>query len=207
MVKKKNTDESFFKYKNVLLIAVSLVLLIYAGYISIFPIFLTNSFNIDKFEEKVYNATSLLTTIDAIDFKITPGLNMIITIRNWSSMYVDEQDCFDAGTIQLTTNPMSIFTKNFKIKDLYLKNVKFSNQTLPDGENKLAFLPPAFNNSKSFGSKKITVVTGPVRVKNFKITNIAEGYYKQNRIREKVYSAQDVKAFLSGFYFDHVNIK
>ncbi len=194
------------QHKNAILIVVAVLLLIYAGFISIFPAILTKSFNIDQFEQKVYDATSLVTTVDTVDYKIKPNFDTIITLKNWSSKYIDEQDCFNARLIQITTTPAALFTKTFKIKDLYLKNVKYSDQTLPEGVNKLAFLPGSFN-PKVFGANKITIVSGPVRVKNFNIVHIEPGVYKERNQREAKYSTTEVKRFLSQFQFAHVNIK
>jgi len=210
MATKKNTNTKKNKtelhYKNTVLIVISVILLAYAGFISIFPAILTSAFNVEKFQEKMFQATSLLTSVDTVDFKIKPNFDTIITLRNWSSKYIDEQDCFDATLIQLTTTPFSIFTKNFKIKDLYLKNVKFSNQTLPTGENKLAFLPLTFN-PQLFGSKKITVVSGPVRVKNLRIKNIAPHVYEEDNRMEEKYSTSEVREFLQSKPFTNVIIK
>lgn len=194
------------KYKNTVLIIVSILFLAYAGFISLFPAILTSSFNIDKFEQQVFDATSLITTVDTVEYKIKPNFDTVITLRNWSSKYIDDQDCFDARLIEITTTPAAIFSKTFKIKQLYLKNVKFANQTLPTGENKLAFLPGTFN-SEVFGAKKITVIPGPVKVKNFRIKDIAPRYYKERNQREAFYSEQDVRSFLSDKYFSHVEIK
>ena len=194
------------QHKNAILIVVAVILFIYAGFISIFPSILTKSFNIDQFEQKVYDATSLVTTVDTVEYKIKPNFDTIITLKNWSSKYIDEQDCFDARLIQITTTPAALFTKTFKIKDLYLKNVKYSDQTLPEGMNKLAYLPGSFN-SKVFGANKITVIVGPVRVKNFNKVHIAPNVYQENNQREVKYSTSEVKQFLSQFNFAHVNIK
>ncbi len=194
------------KYKNTILIALSLVFFAYAGFISIFPALLTNNFDIDKFEQQIYDSTSLVTTVDSVEYKIKPNFDTIITLRNWSSKYIDDQDCFDARLIEIKTTPSAIFSKTFKIKQLYLKNVKFSNQTLPTGENKLAFLPGAFN-SEVFGKDKITVIPGPVKVKNFKTKDIAPGYYKERNQREALYSEQDVRDFLKDKNFSHIIIK
>ena len=60
------------KYKNVLLIAIAIILFIYASFISIFPAFVTSSFNINKFEQKMAEATGLDVTLGIIDFKINP---------------------------------------------------------------------------------------------------------------------------------------
>ncbi len=194
------------KYKNTVLIVVSIIFFAYAGFISIFPAILSNSFNIDEFEQKVFDSTSLVTTVDSVEYKIKPNFDTLISLRNWSSKYIDDQDCFDASLIEITTTPFAIFTKNFKIKQLYLKNVRYSNQTFENGENKLAFLPGAFNSEK-FGAKQITIIPGPVKVKNFRIKDIAPGYYKERNQREAFYSEQEVRAFLSDKYFSHVVIK
>lgn len=194
------------KYKNTILILLSIIFFAYAGFISIFPAFLTSSFNIDKFEQKVYDSTSLVTTVDTVEYKIKPNFDTIISLRNWSSKYIDDQDCFDASLIEITTTPAAIFGKTFKIKQLYLKNVRFSNQTLPSGENKLAFLPGAFN-SKVFGADKIVIIPGPVKVKNFRIKDIAPGVYNERNQREALYSEQDVKSFLTDKNFSHIIVK
>lgn len=194
------------KYKNTILICLSVILLIYAGFISIFPAILTNSFNIDTFEQKVYDATSLVTTVDMVEYKIKPNFDTIIILRNWSSKYIDNQDCFDASMIELTTTPAAIFTNNIKIKNLYVKNAKYANQYLPTGENKLAFLPGAFN-SKIFGKNKIVLTAGPVKVKNFRIKTIAPNVYREDNRRESNYTEQEVKDFLSSYYFANIEIK
>lgn len=194
------------KYKNAIMIGISIILLAYAAFISIFPAILTSSFNIDKFEQQIYDATSLVTTIDTVEYKIKPNFNTVITFRNWSSKYIDEQDCFDASMIELTTTPAAIFTNNIKIKQLYVKNAKFSNQLLPNGDLKLAFLPGTFN-SEVFGKDKIVLSVGPVKVKNFRIKKIAPNYYKEDNRRESNYTAAEVKDFLSNMYFSHIEIK
>lgn len=194
------------KYKNTLLIFLALVLFAYAGFISVFPAFLTKTFNIDEFEQKIYDATSIVTTIDDIEYKILPNFKTIIILRNWSSKYIDEQPLFGARYIEIETTPMSLFTKNFNIKSMYLKNIVYKDQILPDGTNKIAFLPEAFN-SELFGAKKITIVPGPVRVKNFKIVYIGPKSYKEQSYREKTYDKSEVKDFLSSFTFSHVEIK
>lgn len=196
-------------HRNLILMLLALVLFVYAAFISIYPAVLTSSFNIKDFEDKIHQSTTLTTTMDSVNFKMTPSLNLVITITNWSSKYVYEveQDCFDAAVIELTTNPLAVITKNFKIKDLYLNNVVFSNQLLPEGINKLAFLPGAFNASV-FGKNKITISpAGNVTVKNFTIKYIAPNYYKES-VRPLVeYSKSDVKDFLQKRNFTSVNIK
>ncbi len=194
------------KYKNTLLIFIAVILLAYAGFISIFPAILTKTFNIDEFEQKIYDATSIVTTVDNVEYKILPNLKTIIILRNWSSKYIDEQSLFDARYIEIITTPMSLFTKNFNIKSMYLKNIVYKDQVLSDGTNKIAFLPEAFN-SELFGARKITITPGPVRVKNFKIVHIGPKSYKEKTYREKTYDRQEVRDFLSSFDFSHVDIK
>lgn len=194
------------KYKNAILITVSILLLVYAGFISVVPSILTKSFNISDFEQKLYDATSIVTTLDTIEYKIKPNFDTIITLRNLDTKYVDEQPLFKAGYIEIHTTPMSIFTKNFNIKSLYMKNVTYADQILPDGTNKIAFLPEVFN-TELFGAKKINIKAGPVRVKNVKITYVAPNKYKERNIREDNYPASEVRAFLSSLNFTHFNIK
>ena len=161
-----------------------------------------------NFEQKVHESTTLTTHLDSIDFKMTPSLNLIITITNWNSKYVYEveQDCFEAAVIQLTTNAFAPITKHFTIKDLYLNKVIFSNQLLPEGVNKLSFLPQSFS-PVSFGAKKVTVTPGPVTVKNFTIKYIAPNFYNEKIRREVKYTKAEVKEFLQNRGFTNVIIK
>ena len=53
------------KNKNTILIIIAVILLIYATFISIVPLILTKSFDITKFEQKFYEATSFITTLDS----------------------------------------------------------------------------------------------------------------------------------------------
>ena len=79
------------EHKNAILILVAIVLFAYAAILSVYPSFLKATFNISKFEEKVYKASSLITTIDNIDFKVKPNFDLYISIYKWSSKYVDYQ--------------------------------------------------------------------------------------------------------------------
>ena len=197
------------KYRNLMLMLVSLVLLCYAGLLSIYPSILTSLFNKEIFAEKVYKATTLDTTLDSINFKMKPNLTLIITIRKWSSKHKYKeiiQDCFSADIIELQTGAFSPITKNFPIKKLYLKHVKFSNQVLPNGVNKLAYLPRNFNPSV-FGKDQITITPGPVLVNDFKIKHIAPGFYKEDNRKESSYSKDNVRAFLNKLKIKGVVVK
>jgi hypothetical protein len=195
------------EHRNAILILISVILFIYAGLLSIYPAFLKSTFNVTKFEEKVYRATSLVTTIDSVDFKVKPNFDLYIYLYKWSSKYVDDQDCFDAGYIEITTGLFAPITKKFKIKNMTLKNVVFSNQLLmPENVNKLSYLPEAINPGE-FGAKKFVVTPGPVTVKNFTIKYIAPNYYKENKRNLVEYSKNDVKEFLQKRNFKRVEIK
>lgn len=194
------------KYKNVLLVFISIILFAYMFCFTILPSILKSSFNVQDFEKKLFDATSLKTEIESIDFKISPALQMTVTIANFSAKYIDLQDCFDAQAIILKTSPLCLLNKTFKINDLYLKNVKFSNQVLPDGNNKLAFLPGAFN-SEIFGAKHITIISGPVRINGYEQKDIGPNSYNEKNRKEILYTKDDVKAFLSGFQFSHVIVR
>lgn len=194
------------KYKNTLMILVSLIMLAYAGFITIVPIILTETFNIDKFEEKMFEATSLLTTVDSVQYKIKPNLTTEIIVKNLSLKYIDEQPFFEAGRIEMKAAPSVVFGKNFNVKSLYLKNVWYADQILPSGENKIAFLPAAFN-TEVFGAKSISVVPSDIRVKNLKITYVTPTTYKERNIREKTFTKNEVSSFLKSLEFSHVNVK
>lgn len=194
------------KYKNTFMILGALILLAYASFISIVPAVYTKSFNIDKFEEQVFDATSLVTTIDYIDFKIKPNLKTIITVKNLSLKYIDQQPLFDSRVIEIETTPAALFAHKYDIKSIYFKNAKYADQILPNKENKIAFLPGAFN-SEVFGAKSVTVVPGPAKFKNLKITYVTPYSYKEKNIREASYSKAEVESFLKSFDYSHVNIK
>ncbi len=193
-------------HKNTILIVISAILLTYAFFIGILPVILTKSFDITKFEEKFYDATSLVTTLDEVDYNIKPNFDVIIKLRNLSLKYIDNQPMFDASSIELTTTPAAIFGNTFKVKNLYLKNVKYEDQILPEGENKLAFLPGAFDSTK-FGKKNIVIVPGPIKIKNLKIKYITPTTYDEKNFIDKEYSNAEVKEFLSNYSFSHIKIR
>ncbi len=193
-------------YKNTIMIVIAAILLVYAAFISIIPAMKTSSFNIKDFEQKCYDATSLITTVDSVQYKIKPNLKTIIIVKNLELRYIDNQPLFYARNIELTSTLGALFGNKFDIKSLYLKNIKYEDQILANGENKLAFLPGAFN-SELFGKKSITIIPGDVTVKNFDIKYIGPTTFKEKFIRENTYSKEEVKEFLSQFYFSHVNIK
>ncbi len=192
-------------YKNVILLFIAFILFAYAGFISIYPKILTKTFDIDGFTQKVYTTTGLVTNIGGIDFKVKPNLDMVITLNNWSSKHLDNQECFDAGKIEITTGPFSIFTKNFNIKDMEVKNVKYFDQTYNTGENKLQYLSDM--NFSQFGVEKVVIDPSPVRVKNFKITYIEPTQHRENKRDSVKYSRSDVRNFLQTMTFKNVVVK
>ncbi len=192
--------------KNLILIVISLILLLYAGLMSVYPAFLNATFSKTKFGQKVYDSVGLVTTIDKINFEMKPNLTLIVTINNWSSKYVDYQDCFEAGVIELQTGAFSPFTKNFPIKELYLKHVKCSNLILPNGKNKLAYLPSSFGASP-FGAKVIKIGAGPVRVQDFRIKHIYPDISEDDNRSESIYSKTDVKKFLQELNIRFVEVR
>ncbi len=193
-------------YRNAALVIIAILLLVYASLISIVPAIKTSSFNIRDFEQKCYNATSLITTIDSVQYKVKPNLTTIITVKDLDLQYIDYQPLFSAKTIEIETTLAALFGNTFNVKSMHLKNLKYDDQILSNGENKLAFLPGAFN-SEIFGKKSITIVPGDVTVKKFDIKYIGPTTYKEKFIREKTYSKDEVKEFLSQYYFSHVKIK
>ena len=196
------------KYKNVFMIFLALILFVYAGFISIFPAFVIKTFNIDEFEQKSYTATGLNITLGYIDIKIKPNFKTVIIVRDLIAKYPDNQPLLEAKYAELTTTPASILKKEFKIKSLYLKNVEYHDQILPDGENKIAYLPAAFDPSY-YGTKKITIVPGPIRIKNLDVSyTVGEPYsYKTTSKREITFEKSEVEEFLSNLTFTNVVIK
>ena len=206
MNKKSSQDVSVAKYKNTLMILGSVLLFGYASLISIVPSVMTNSFDIDKFEQKMFDATSLITSVDSVEYKVSPSLKTTITVKNLSLKYIDYQPLFDAKQIKLETSFAALFGKSFDVKNIEFKHVVYADQILPNGENKIAFLPGAFN-SEIFGAKSISVVPGPAKFKNMKVTYVTPRTYKEKFIREKNFSKSDVSLFLKSFDYSHVKIK
>lgn len=192
--------------KNLMMILVSFVLLFYAGMLSLYPFILNTTFSKTKFGQKVYDATGLVTTIDKIDFEMKPNFTLIITINNWISKYIDYQDCFEANVIELQTGAFSPITKDFPIKELYLKHVKYSDQVFDTGANKLDYLPRSFNVSP-FGTNKIKISSGPVRVQDFRIKRITPNTYSEDNRSESVYSKAQVKKFLQDLNIRFVEVR
>ena len=85
------------KYKNTVLMLVSLLFFAYAALISIVPSAKTSSFNTDEFEKKFEEATSLVTTVDSVRYEITPSLKTKIRVRNLSLKYVDYREWNSIG--------------------------------------------------------------------------------------------------------------
>ena len=196
------------KHKNLILICIAAILFIYAGFISIYPGILNSTFNINDFEKKFYEATSLETTIESVDFKIKPNFETIINIYGFDLKYIDRQDLFSARTIEIVTTPSALFSNNYKIKSMNLKTVKYNDQVLETGENKLAFLPASFN-PKPFGKNTITVSPGNITIKNAKYsyTKSLPYTYKEDSYAVRNYSAAEVKSYLSSLNFAKVKIK
>lgn len=202
----ENKKTNVFNYKNTLMIFGSVLLFSYAALISVVPAVMTNSFDIDKFEQKMFDATSLITSLDTVEYKVSPSLKTTITVKNLSLKYIDYQPLFDARQVKLETSLLALLGKSFNVKNIEFKNVIYADQILPNGENKIAFLPSAFN-SEIFGAKSISVVPGPAKFKNLKITYVTPTTYKEKFIREKNFSKAEVGSFLKSFEYSHVKVK
>ena len=194
------------KYKNTFFIFISLIMFAYEIFISIVPSILTNSFNIDEFEEKIYKSTSLLTDIGFIKFNIKPNLTTVIYIKNFSLKYIDEQPLFYARSVEIHTNPLALLGKNFKIKSMKMKYVHYADQILPNKENKIAFLPMAFN-AKEFGKENITVQPSDVKIKFLKVTHVTPKTYKEEKYPELEILREEILAFTNSLKFSTVTVK
>ena len=157
-------------------------------------------------QQKMFDATSLITSLDTVEYKVSPSLKTTITVKNLSLKYIDYQPLFDARQVKLETSLLALLGKSFNVKNIEFKNVIYADQILPNGENKIAFLPSAFN-SEIFGAKSISVVPGPAKFKNLKITYVTPTTYKEKFIREKNFSKAEVGSFLKSFEYSHVKVK
>ena len=202
----ENKKTGVFSYKNTLMIFGALVLFSYAALISVVPSVMTNSFDVDKFEQKMQDATSLVTSVGSVEYKVAPSLKTTITVKNLSLKYVDNQPLFDARQIDLETSIFALLGKSFDVKNIQFKNTIYADQILPNGQNKIAFLPQAFN-SEVFGAKSISVTPGPAKFNNLKITYVTPKTYKEEFVRERSFSAAQVGNFLKSFDYSHVQVK
>lgn len=205
-VKKVAKKQEVKSYKNAILILISLVLFAYSGFVLLFPTILTMTFNKQKFCNSVYKTTGLNTNIDKMEFKMTPNLDMVITVRGWDSKHIDNQNAFKAKEIEVVTTPFAIFTNDYKIKSMTFKGTQIWEQILPNGENKLAYIAKCFS-PKDFGVDKITIKPSEVNFKSFTIIHENKNKTKEEYIRNKTYSLYEVKTFLKNKNLFNVVIK
>ena len=191
-------------HRNAILFLVAILLFIYAGFIALYPTILRASFDKAEFGRKVEDTTGLITSIKNIEFKLSP-VTLTIIVNEWVSDHMQDQPCFKADRIEIHANPLCMITKNFVIKDMDLQNVRYYDQMLDNGENKLDRLSEM--NFSQFNVDKVSVTPGPVSVKNFTITSIDPDTHRDNERSFVKYSRSDVKAFLESKNFKNVIIK
>lgn len=210
--KVKKVKKHKLHYKNLTMMAVALLLFIYAGFISIVPTVITNSFNKSEFETKMGDASSLITSIEDFNYKITPSLHGIIDITGLNIKWIGDQPIFEAKQLEIeTNNPLAVVTKNFDINKITVTNARYTDQMLFDQKtnkmvNKMNFVTPNFDTSK-FGTKKINLKAGNVYVKNYQVSYITPTTYNENFIQQKVYPKAEVKKFLMDHPVNNVEIK
>lgn len=196
------------KYKNIALILLSIVMLVYASLISIVPSAMTKGFNKKAFEEKLTNALGLNATVGTYTVRVQPNLDTIITITELKVEFPDEQPVFKAKMAELTTTISSLFSNSYVIKKLELQNVKYDDLVLPNGDNKIAFLPSRIT-PKPFGPNNIIIVAGPVSARSVEVSHTkTQPYsYKKDSYRQLDYSTAEVKSFLSSQNFRNIKVK
>lgn len=169
---------------------------------------MTNSFNKEKFQEKITEALGLNVTIGTYTVRVTPSLKTYVTITALDVKFPDDQLVFKAQNAELTTTISSLFTKKYVIKRLDLFRVKYSDLILETGENKIAFLPSRIT-PKPFGANSITIVAGPVFIKDIDVsyTQTYPYSYKEDTYRQLSFSKEQVKSFLSSQNFANIKIK
>lgn len=199
-------QKSVSSYKNCILMLLSFVLFLYAGFIGLYPAILTWTFNYEKFYDSVYKTTALVTKVHKMEFSMTPSADMIITAYNWDSKHIDEQNAFEATEIKIKTTPFAIFTKDFQIKSMEIVNAKLWDQLLPSGENKLAYIPKSFY-AKPFGAKVITIRPSGLDINGLTIIHQRKAGVTEEYTRKKSYSLYEVKTFLENKNIGDVVIK
>lgn len=202
----KTPKKEVKSYKNAILFLISLVLFAYSGFVLLFPAILTMTFNKQKFCDSVYKTSALVTNIDQVEFKMTPSLDMIITIRGWDSRHIDNQNAFKAKEIDIVTTPFAIFTQDYKIKSMDFKGIQIWDQILPTGVNKLAYIARCFS-PKDFGVNQIKIQPSAVNFKSYTIIHERGQNSKEEYIRNKTYSLYEVKTFLMNQNLMNVVIK
>lgn len=194
------------KYKNTILIIISCILFFYTFFITAFPKIKTNSFSRKLFEKQAYEATSLITNVDSVEYSMKPNFETTITARNVKFQYIDYQDLFSASEIKIITTPAALFDKHFDIKEINMKRVKYSDQILPDGNNKLKFLPAAIDTTK-FGQNYISITAAPINIKHLEVEYITPTTYDNKKYMTKSFSKEQVEKFLKAQKFYRIQIK
>ena len=196
------------KYKNALLICLSVVLFAYAAVIGFIPWLLNNTFDLNKFEEKISKATNMNVTLNYINFKMSPSFKTTILVRDLTARYPDDQPLLDVKFAEIVTNAGILFSNNYDIKSLTLKNVVYDDQILPEGGNKLECLPTSLD-PKPFGKSKITIVPGNLKIKNLTVNyTVGNPYsYKTRFFREKSISRTEQLSLLQKQNFINVKFK
>lgn len=196
------------KYKNAILILIALVLFTYAAFISIIPYFVAKSVNKDKLQKDYLAATGLNISFDKAYLKIGPTFNTTITLNDLNIEFPDKQPVLKAEYAELDTTPEAIFGKTVVIKNLYLANVKYDDLILPDGKNKIEYLPSVID-PKYVGKEGLTIVSGPVDIRDIDIsyTKTKPYSYKKEVKKEITMTSTELKEYLESLNFAHINIK
>ncbi len=199
-------------YKNLGLILVALALFVYAAFISIVPVIITNTFNLTDFATGMTSATSLITNAESFRYEIKPNLHGVIGMTNFKVEWNGGQPIFSSKYLEIETkNPLAVVTKNFDIDSLSVVNANYTDQMIYDENsgkniNKLEVVTPYFDPQK-LGVKSITVKPGNVKVKNFHVAYIDPNSYRDENIMQKVYPRIEVKKFLLDHPVNGLNIK
>ena len=196
------------KYKNAILILISIVLFSYAAFISIIPSLIASTVNKNKLLANYSAATGLNVSYQKALLKISPTFDTTITVFDLNVEFPDEQPVLSADIVELNTTPAAVFGKTIKIKNLYMKHVKYDDLVLPDGTNKLAYLPAVID-PKYIGKKGLTIIPGPTRIKNIDVsyTTTNPYSYKTQNINEINMTDTELKEFLQSLDLKHINIK
>ena len=203
----QSSNERPKSHKNAILFLIAIILFIYLGFLKLYPAILNATFNKDEFTEKVYTTTGLLTSVDKIDFSLTPTFTLVIGVNNWVMKHLDNQECFSFARADIETNPFCIFTKNFVIKKMEIRSANYFDQVYDNGQNKLNYLSDMNFSKFNAKNENITVASGPVSVRNFRITYIEPQGHREDKRDVVKYTKADVRAFLQERMFKHIVVK
>lgn len=195
-------------YKNLGLIVISLILFVYAGFIAILPKVMASTFNQETFSANLRKAVGLNAKMKTIDIKISPNFDTTVYVTGLEIEFPDKQPVASANYAELRTTPGFLFGNKIIIKKFIANQVKYDDLILPNGVNKIAYVPESFK-PKYIGKNGLTIVSGPVEIKeiNTSHTTTKPYSYSEKKIPDIIMTKGETKEYLQSLNFKNVKIK